>query len=318
VQVAVDALDRDRNAVERAELLLDGRHVLLDLGHRVGGRPQPGQHRVERERRGAGAERAGQVGVYRGDRLAEPVRLALEVAAHLVGGHLGVGEQVAGRGGGHGPALGGVRGVLRHHAERARLAALVGLERAEQPRHVRVAAPPEHPVELDVRVDSGGHPAEDLEDRLLAVDHAGVALLGVEDPGVRVVARIGDIRLGLERDVADRAAGGHEGEQPVRGGRVVERVVAGAVVVGADRGDRAELGDRPVVPGHDHLVPLGAAVGVLHVDQHQVEVVVELGRRRLLDRRQRAGPARVPALLRQPLGEGQRHCFSSVPHSWNQ
>jgi hypothetical protein len=182
---------------------------------------------------------------------------------------------------------------------------------------VRVVAAAEHPVELDVGVDAGRDAAEHLEDRVLLEDDAGVALLGVENPRPGADREL-RARFGLEDDVADRATGGDQGQQLAGGAGVVERVVTGAGPVGADRRDLTELDDGPRLPGHDHLVALGAAVGVFHVDQHQVEVVVERRGRRLLDGRQGAGAAGVPPLQRQPFGERQRHCFSSDPHSWNQ
>ena len=85
------------------------------------------------------------------------------------------------------------------------------LERAEQPRHVRVAGPAEHPVELDVGVDAGGDPAEHLEDGLLLEDHAGVALLGVEDPrrgvqrqlGVGLLVNVTSPTDGRRRSISD-------------------------------------------------------------------------------------------------------------------
>ena len=83
-------------------------------------------------------------------------------------------------------------------------------------------------------------------------------------------------------------AGGDQDSRYSRGGRVVEGVVAGAVAVGADRGTVLYSAIGPV-PGDEHLVTLGAAVGVRDVEQHQVEVVAERGGRRLPDGLQ--GPA---------------------------
>ncbi len=67
--------------------------------------------------------------------------------------------------------------------------------------------------------------------------------------------------------------------------RVVQRIVGGAVVIGADSryiekfDNRAPVGCRCVrgsgVPAHDHLVPLGRTVGVGDVEQHEVEVVTQ-------------------------------------------
>jgi hypothetical protein len=182
---------------------------------------------------------------------------------------------------------------------------------------VRIAGPAEHPVQLDVRVDAAVHPAEDLENGLLLEDHAGVALFRVEDPRRRVAGQR-DVRFLLEPDVADRLRAVHQRQQEPRRVRVVQRVVAGAVVVGADRGDGAVLDDRAGIPGHRDLVALREAVGVHRVQQEQVQVVAQPGDGGRLDRLEDPVAARVPALLGQPLDERQRHCFSSVPHSWNQ
>ncbi len=281
----------------------DRRHVLLELGHRVRGRAQPGQHGVDRERRRAGAQFLGERQVHRRDRLAEPVRLALEVPAGLVGAELRVGEQVAGRRGGHRPALGRVRRILGDHAERTMTRRLcqirIGrLERAEQPRHVRIPRPAEDPVQLDVRIDAAGDPAEHLEDRVLLEDHAGVALLGVEHPRPPVQRQL-RARLLLEGQVADRLTGVDQAQQEPRRLGGVEGVVRHpAVLVGADGGHRAVLRQQLGAPADDQLISLGAAVGVRDVDQHQLQIVPQWGGGRLFDVRQDPAASRVPALFR--------------------
>ena len=136
----------------------------------------------------------GQCRVHRCDRLTQPVRLTGEVAAHLVGVQVALGEQVAGAGRGHVPALGGVGRELGDHAERAGLTRPRRLEEPQQPRHVRVAGPGQHPVELDVGIDPRGDAAEHLEDGFLLEHHTGVALLGARHPR-RDVERQRDVGL---------------------------------------------------------------------------------------------------------------------------
>ena len=187
----------------------------------------------------------GQCGVHRRDGLAEPVRLTGEVTAYLVGVEVTFCEQVAGARGGHVPALGRVGGELGHHPQRARFTVHGRrLERPEQPGHVRIARAAEHPVQLDVGVDAGIDPSEDLEDGLFFEDHAGVALLGTQHPR-RHAERQRDARLlgedARRRPTADVSI---SDSRYSAGRRVVERVVAGAVLVGADRRDRAVLVDR--------------------------------------------------------------------------
>jgi hypothetical protein len=194
--------------------------------------------------------------VHAGDRLAEPVRLGGEVAAHLVGAQVGLGEQVAGAGLGHRPALGGVLRVLGDHAQRQWLAVGVGaLDRAEQPGHVRAAGPAEDPVQLQVRVDPGHDPAEHLEDGGRVEHDAGVGLLGVADPGRRV-ERQGGLGFGHEPQRPGGGAAGDQAQQVPGGGLVVQGVVSGALAVGADGGDAGELRGRRLIPADEDLVPL--------------------------------------------------------------
>ena len=238
--------------------------------------------------------------MHRGDRFAQPIGLTREVAAHLVGVQVALGEQVTCAGGRHVPALGGVRRERGHHAQRAGFAVPGRLERAEQPRHVRVTRTRQHPVQLDVRVDAGGDATEDLEDGLFLEDDACVALLGTRHPR-RGVHRQRDVGLLAESHIVDRRRRIDQRQQVLGGGRVVERVVGGAVAVGPDRRDVLVLLDGTRIPPHDHLIALRRAVGVGDVEQHQVEVVAKRHGMRRFGRGQFAGAAGVPALLRKPL-----------------
>ena len=128
-----------------------GRQIRHD-GRRAG---QPFQHRSTGHRHRLHAELLRQRPVHHRDRLAEPVGLAGEVAAHLVGGQVGLAEQVAHAGGRHRPALGRVLRVGGQHAQRDRLAGSSEVvSRAEQLGDVLAAGPGQHPVELDVGVEA--------------------------------------------------------------------------------------------------------------------------------------------------------------------
>jgi hypothetical protein len=83
------------------------------------------------------------------------------------------------------------------------------------------------------------------------------------------------------------------------GRRIVEGVVADpAVVGGADGGHRAVLRDRAVTPADHDLIALGAAVGVLDVDEDHFQVLAESGGGRLFDRGENPAAPGVPALFR--------------------
>ena len=138
----------------------------------------------------------------------------------------------------HVPALGGVGRERGDHAERVGLAVRRSSRRSRAAWPRADCRPRQHPVELDVGVDAGGDAAEDLEDRRLLEHHAGVALLGADHPRRRVQRQLG-VGLLLEAHAAIGARPTVDQRQQVLGGRrVVERVVAGALAVGADGRDR--------------------------------------------------------------------------------
>ena len=222
--------------------------------------------------------------MHRRDRLAEPVGLTREVATHLVGVQVALGEQVAGARGRHVPALGGVRGEFGDHPERVRLAAERRLVRPEQPRDVWVARPRQHPVQLDVRVDARRDAAEHLEDGLFLEDDAGVALFGARNPRGGVGGQL-DAGLLAEAHIADCCRRIDQRQKVFRVGRVVERVVSGPVTVHPDRRDIGVLLDGAGIPPHDHLIAVRGSVGVGGVEQHEVEVLAQRHRHRGLHRR---------------------------------
>ena len=128
------------------------------------------------------------------------------------------------------------------------------------------------PAELQLRIDAADHPPVHLEQCGGVEDDAGVALFGIAHDGRRVYRQP---RAGFryEPQLVDGHSCLDEREQVLRVGLVVERVVSGPVAVDADRGRHRVLVDRSPVPAHEHLVPFGAAVGVMRVEQNVVEIV---------------------------------------------
>ena len=318
VQIAVDPLHRDLLARELAVPLLDQRGVPAEVGHGCGGGLQPLEHGVDGKIHRGRAEFGGQRGMHGGHRLAQPVGLAGEVAADLVGVEVTLGEQVARAGRGHVPALGAVRGELGHHAQRTGLGTCSipgGLVRAEQRRDVRVTGPGQHPVQLDVGVDARGEATEHLEHRPVLEDDAGVALLDprhARNSGRRQVGA----RFLLEAQSADGGRRIDQGQQLLRRIGIVERIAGHPFAVGSvdgsDGGEVAVLVDRLGAPAQQHLVPLCAAVGVGHVEQHQFDAVGQRGDGGRSRGDQFSAAPGIPALADDPVGERQivdgHHC----------
>ena len=201
--------------------------------------------------------------MHRRDGLAEPVRLTGEVAAHLVGVQVALGEQVARAGGGHVPALGGVGRELGDHAERAGFVA-----------HVVSYDPSSRatcglPARASTRFSSmsGLMPGVMRRNTLKMASSSNTTLvLLCSAPDTRGAASNGSVTSGSllkrTRHRADRRRRIDQRQQVLGGGRVVERVVGGAVPVRPDRRDVGVLLDRPGVPPHDHLIALRRAIGV--------------------------------------------------------
>ena len=236
--------------------------------------------------------------MHRRDGFAQPVGLAGEVTADLVGVEVALGEQVAHAGGGHRPALGRVAFILGRHAQRTagagvRSGQLVGTQQAC---HVRVSGPAEDPVELDIGVDAWADAAKHLQDGIAIEDHAGVALLGVRHAWIGV-QRQGDARLFAERHAFPGGRRADQRQQKRRGVRIVERVEGGAIAVGADGGYGVVFGGRLGVPADDHLVALGRTVGVGHVHQHEIQIVAQTYDETILRGCQFAATPGIPALL---------------------
>ena len=169
---------------------------------------------------------------------------------------------------------------------------------------MRVARAGQHPVQFDIGAGARGDAAEDLEDGFFLEHDAGVALLGAQHPR-RGVHRQHDVGLLAEPHIA--AGWPTVADESISDSRylaaagVVERVVCGAVVVGADGRDGGILVDRARIPLHDHLIALGRAVRVGRVEQHQIQILAQRHCPRRCHRRQLTGAAGIPALLREPL-----------------
>jgi hypothetical protein len=181
-------------------------------------------------------------------------------------------------------------------------------------------------VHLDIRVEPVLQSAEQLEDRVLAVDQRGVRLLGdqhVADQPARDV----HARLGVEDQRADPGAVGDQlrpgsGQVPVL--HPVVDPDRAAVVHLADQRVPEVLGDRAAERQRYHERVL-APVGEIHPDQPHLEPGLRLAQRR--DGGRRGGGdlptlAGKPPLLRQPLGKQQAKCvhvcLTSGGVSWNQ
>ena len=197
----------------------------------------------------------------------------------------------------------------------------LGLDRSEQLRDVRSAQPAQSRLHLDVGVDPGLQPAEELHDRRVAEDHRGVRLLAGQHE-----ARLVD-RDALGRGVAREAHGARPGAAVVRGrldpgqpGRrdvlVVQRVVhpANAVALDVDRSqqdvlemtDRFGAGDQRQLIGL-RLGHLGVAVGDLCRPERDLRYGQQLGQPGHLH-------VELAALAGEPALGGQepRHQFANA------
>ena len=305
----MDALDRSR--LDRA----DGREkgtqvggVLGQRGYDLDGGVEPRGHGgsqpgVVGHRALSGREVLGQQRVDRADRLTQPLRLAGEVAADLVGEEVGLGEQVAHAGQRElPPVAGGAEELLQHRelqdgAGRVRVA----LDPAQQRGDVLRAGPRQHVVDLDVGVGPRRDPAEDLQQGVLPEGHRGVRLLTGERRGRR--GRVQSL-TGQPLEAAEAVRRVGEGAQ-VRRHRLA--VVDGVVGVGpADLGILPPADERMVEPvlrlgveSQRHLVQIHVAVRVGHLGEVDDDARVLVG-----DDAQPAyaGHPWLPALAAEPAG----------------
>ena len=263
--------------------------VRRELGHHGGRGVEPGGHRrAQVAHLGAGALRGrevlGQHPVHVGQRLAQPGRLAGEVAAHLVGVQVRLGEQVADAGEREVPPVARGAQELLEHGELERLGtrAAGDLQPAVEGGDVVGAGPGEHLVDGDVRVDPRGDLAEDLEQGVLAEHHRGVGLLAAEQRRVGVqVELVPGQPVEHQLALGDRTAVGDPGRERPEQVRHRVAVVDGVVDEGVTVVGHVHLGDQRVVEpvlrvgvdGQRELVELHVArvgVGELdEVDQHR-------------------------------------------------
>ncbi len=253
-----------------------------------------------------GAQRLRQLGVHQPDRLAQPGRLGREVAAHLVGAQVALGEQVTHARQRHRPAVGGVRGEVLQHPERRGGAVEGALDRPLQRRDLLATDRAQGPVQLQVGVEPRRDAAEQLEDRRLAVGDRRVGLLRPEHPAADAGRDLRP-RLGDEADPVDGDSLADGVEQPV-GDLVVPQPVVGDVLADPADGDVLQLGARVLPAGHEKLVVVHrAAVVELHGDHDLVEERLTRGEQggggRDLDRAHRAALRGEPPLPGQPLGQ---------------
>jgi hypothetical protein len=194
-------------------------------------------------------EHLGQRQVQARGHVAERQGLGAEVAARLVGWHRGV-EQVAQRGAGQFPGVRGPQQVLAHDGQVRSLVPQLcelGDDVGKTPLAQQLG-------DLDVGIGLRVHPAEQLEDEPLVVDHRGVRLLDDERP--RHLRRL--VR-------------GHPLEHQQRQVGVDERVVVDPAVDLAERHPRLALeelglaGHRP--PAQHDLIGGAVTVGADGLDQ---------------------------------------------------
>ena len=179
-----------------------------------------------------GAERPGQVPVYLGGGLAEPVGLAGEVAAGLGRADPALGRvEVPHAGRRERPAVRGGPQVAGQDAQDDRGPVQPGLDPAQRLGYVGGTAHGQGPGHLQVRVGARGGPAEHLKDAGFAEHQAGVALLAGQHQAVQAGIDLG-ARLVREAQRPRPAAVGDGLEQQPGQVRVVQRVVGHPPVVG--------------------------------------------------------------------------------------
>jgi hypothetical protein len=169
---------------------------------------------------------------------------------------------------------------------------------------VRVVDAGQHPVQFDVGVDAAAHPPEQLEDCAFLEDHAGVALLGLGDPGGRV-GRQHRPGFFAETNLADVCRGVDERQQKSSRIRLVEGVIRGVLTDGSDGRELAVLRQRPGIPLHHNLIAIGGSAGVGRLDEYQVQAVAQWHHHLGPHPGQRSATPGVPALANQPLAPGQ-------------
>jgi hypothetical protein len=287
---------------DRADVRRERRH----LGHRGAQPLVPDRGELAGVARGL-AQRPAQLVVHHGDGLAEPRGLAREVAAHLVGAQVRLGQQVAHAGQGHRPAVGRVGREVLQHRQGERFALERALDRPLQCGDLPAADRAQRPVQLQVGVEAGQHAAEQLEDRALAPRHRRVGLLDPEHP---TRDALGDLRAGLgdEPQVAHRDAVADGGQQPFGDAHVPQPVVGHPPVDHTER-DVLQLAPRGGGAADEQLVEVLARADVAEGDAEQdvVEERIALGDERgdgrHPHRADRPALRAEPPLVGQPLGQ---------------
>jgi hypothetical protein len=241
--------------------------------------------------------------------LAQPRRLRCEVAAHLVGVQVLLGEQVAHARQRQVPAVGGRPQELLQHPEVERRRVGSVLDPPVEGGHVRGLGQGESLVDLDVGIDAGRDLAEDLEDRVLAEGDRGVGLLSGEEGRGRLEVQIVAGHPVEPQSVGVRVRRFGEGAEPA-GHRlaVMQRVVDV---------DPAELGILPPpdegvvepvlglgVVGEWELVDLQVTRPVRRLDQVD-DHPCDVGRHRHLGQPAYSGHLEVAAFAPEPAGVGQ-------------
>jgi hypothetical protein len=185
----------------------------------------------------------------------------------------------------------------------ARYSERIAYDRALRLGDVLAAHAGQRPVDLQVRVDAGGEPAEDLHHVPVAEDHRRVGLLADQHPPGQPGL---EGRLRREADAVHLGALGGQVEQPAGQLGVVQRVVG--EVLAADRAEHHVVQPfRHLLAQPDqHLVPVPATASGRHLDDEvPARGVVRAERRGFdhLDRLDRPPLPGEPALLGEPRGQ---------------
>src|SRR4051794_38278895 len=136
------------------------------------------------------------------------------------------------------PAADRARNVLLQEPERRReRPARVAVPAAER-RDVAEALLGEEAEHLELRVDPGLEPAEDLEDQRVVEDDGAVRLLGGDEPpGTELAAERGEVlrrgELGHALRALERHAGPHRADDLPRQSRVRGEPIGGSALAGA-------------------------------------------------------------------------------------
>ena len=177
----MDALSGDhvvevREIVERlGERRCERKKLRRDLDGVIEALDHPGRHGCDLiPGESPGRQDVGHTGVHSSGRHAEACGLCGEVAADFVGAQISLGVEVADACGGQRPSVGGGHQELLQHREACRLLFAVPIgpptvQPAQQRGDILASRSGQRVVDLHVGIDAGDQPAEDLQQRGVAI-----------------------------------------------------------------------------------------------------------------------------------------------------